>query len=204
AAAGATGVDLDPTFATDTELANAISASEALDNDTDDTNELSDIQLTATTLELTNAAAGATGVDLDPTFATDTELANAISASEALDNDTDDTNELSDLSLTGDLLELTNAAAGASGVDLSAYDEIASVNQVASGTGISGAYTIPDASVTPTSIIQLTVQENTPGNPILIQLVGQGSGTFNVQIYEFIGGIPTANNANWQYIVINP
>ncbi len=40
----------------------------------DDTNELSDLQLTVTTLELTNAEAGATGVDLDAIFATDAEL----------------------------------------------------------------------------------------------------------------------------------
>ncbi|GLU42479.1 hypothetical protein Musp01_01030, partial [Muricauda sp. NBRC 101325] len=114
-AAGATGVDLDLTFATDTELANAITASETLDNDTDATNELSDIQLNSTTLELTNPAAGATGVDLDLTFATDTELANAITASETLDNDTDDTNELSDIQLNSTTLELTNPAAGATG-----------------------------------------------------------------------------------------
>ncbi|WP_222985045.1 hypothetical protein, partial [Flagellimonas meishanensis] len=49
----------------------------ANDLDTDATNELSDVQLTGTTLELTNAAAGATGVDLDATFATDAELAAA-------------------------------------------------------------------------------------------------------------------------------
>ncbi|MBS9464403.1 bZIP transcription factor, partial [Flagellimonas sp. 389] len=40
-----------------------------------DTNELSDITLNATTIELTNPAAGATGVDLNLTFATDAELA---------------------------------------------------------------------------------------------------------------------------------
>ncbi|WP_222983622.1 beta strand repeat-containing protein [Flagellimonas meishanensis] len=179
-----------------TDIANHI----ANDLDTDATNELSDVQLTGTTLELTNAAAGATGVDLDATFATDAELAAAadddISAASfdsptntlridegtsfvtadlsALDDsagvaanaadiatntadiatnttdiatntadiatnttdiatnatdianhiandlDTDATNELSDVQLTGTTLELTNAAAGATGVDLDA------------------------------------------------------------------------------------
>ncbi|TAI46794.1 hypothetical protein [Flagellimonas allohymeniacidonis] len=53
-----------------TDIANHIAA----DGDTDDENELSDLSLTLTTLELTNAATGATGVDLDATFATDAEL----------------------------------------------------------------------------------------------------------------------------------
>ncbi|WP_437400126.1 hypothetical protein, partial [Flagellimonas lutimaris] len=84
------------------------------DADADPTNELSDVALTGTTLELTNAAAGATGVDLDGTFATDAELA----ALDTDDADADPTNELSDVALTGTTLELTNAAAGATGVDL--------------------------------------------------------------------------------------
>ncbi|MHA7832314.1 MAG: hypothetical protein ACX93O_14565, partial [Flagellimonas sp.] len=61
--------------------------------DGDPENELSDLSLTGTLLELTNAETGAIGVDLDNTFATDTELANAITASETADNDTDNTNE---------------------------------------------------------------------------------------------------------------
>ena len=70
----------------------SIANSEAADLDMDPENELSDITLNTTTLQLTNAAAGATGVDLNPTFATDSELATAITTSEAADNDKDDTN----------------------------------------------------------------------------------------------------------------
>jgi len=56
------------------ELNTAINAALAADLDTDDTNELSDLELTSTTLSLTNPEAGAIGVDLDTTFATDAEL----------------------------------------------------------------------------------------------------------------------------------
>src|SRR5690606_29858639 len=156
--AGAVGVDLGATFATDSELTDAISASEALDLDMDPANELSDLQITGTLLRpaehtselqsrehlvcrlphekqtdalsasvvlylhlrppsaplvpyttlfrsgLTNPMAGAVGVDLGATFATDSELTDAISASEALDLDMDPANELSDLQITGTLL----------------------------------------------------------------------------------------------------
>ena len=254
----------------------------ANDNDTDDTNELSDLQLTSTTLELTNAAAGATGVDLDATFATDAELAaaadddissasydaptNVLTINEgasfvtadlsdlddsagvaanaaniatntadiatntadiatntadiatntadiatntadiasntadiatntadiatntadiatnaadiatntadiatnaadiathiASDNDTDDTNELSDLQLTSTTLELTNAAAGATGVDLdatfatdaelaAAADDDVSVTNTVTGNRIA---TISETGITPVDI----------------------------------------------------
>jgi hypothetical protein len=57
----------------------AIAAHVAADTDTDETNELSDIAITGTTIELTNAAAGAVGVDLDVTFATNAQLAAATS-----------------------------------------------------------------------------------------------------------------------------
>ncbi|WP_420398900.1 hypothetical protein [Flagellimonas sp.] len=76
--------------------------------------------------------------------------------------------------------------------------------QVASGTGTAGAYIVNNAAITATSVIQLTVQENTPGNPIMIQLTNQGVGTFSVQVYEFIAGVPTATNANWHYVVLAP
>ncbi|WP_282113704.1 hypothetical protein [Maribacter stanieri] len=74
-----------------------VGGSAAPDADPDPENELSDISLTNTTLELTNPAPGATGVDLNNTFATDTELSDAITASEALDLDKDNQNELQDL-----------------------------------------------------------------------------------------------------------
>ncbi|MGB3144302.1 MAG: hypothetical protein WBB24_09355, partial [Maribacter sp.] len=86
-----------------------VGGSAAPDADPDPTNELSDIAITGTTLELTNAAAGATGVDLNNTFATDTELANAIAASEAADLDKDATNELQNL---GEVLADGNDGAG--------------------------------------------------------------------------------------------
>uniref|UniRef100_UPI0026112621 beta strand repeat-containing protein n=1 Tax=uncultured Maribacter sp. TaxID=431308 RepID=UPI0026112621 len=74
-----------------------VGGSAAPDADPNPENELSDISLVGTTLELTNPAPGATGVDLDNTFATDTEISDAITASEALDLDKDDQNELQDL-----------------------------------------------------------------------------------------------------------
>ena len=43
------------------------------DLDLSATNELSDLDLTSGVLTLTNAESGATGVDLDATFATDAE-----------------------------------------------------------------------------------------------------------------------------------
>ncbi|GLU42480.1 hypothetical protein, partial [Allomuricauda sp. NBRC 101325] len=177
-AAGATGVDLDLTFATDTELANAITASETLDNDTDDTNELSDIQLNSTTLELTNPAAGATGVDLDLTFATDTELANAITASETLDNDTDDTNELSDLSLTGTLLELTNAQMGAIGANLASLDET-----VSAGEGITITPTDQDFNVAVTNPVVSMGKINANGSAAKItgaSVIQNSTGNYTV------------------------
>ncbi|VXB12526.1 beta strand repeat-containing protein [Maribacter litoralis] len=75
--------------AVDTKIDNHILA----DEDVSATNELSDISITGTTVNLTNPAVGATGVDLGNTFATDTELADAITASEALDLDKDANNE---------------------------------------------------------------------------------------------------------------
>lgn len=106
--------DLDTTFATDAELLAAIAASSALDLDINPENELSDIQLTGTTLQLTNPITGAVGVDLDPTFVTQTELT-ALSINDA---DFDPENELSDIQLTGTTLQLTNPITGAVGVDL--------------------------------------------------------------------------------------
>ena len=87
---------------------------------------------------------------------------------------------------------------------LDVVDEIALSGQVAAATGVAGAYTIINAAITPTSVIQLTVQENNPGNPIMIQLVNQIAGQFTVQVYEFILGTPTPTNANWHYIVLAP
>ncbi|MBQ4916128.1 hypothetical protein J8L85_16865, partial [Maribacter sp. MMG018] len=58
------------------------------------TNELQDLQLNTTILTLTNPATIGNQVDLDAVFATDTDVATAITASEALDGDKNDTNEI--------------------------------------------------------------------------------------------------------------
>ena len=153
-------VDLDPIFATDAQLATAITASEALDLDKDDTNEIQVLSLTGNDLALSNGggtvtipsadgvvsnvAASATGfdvtganggfngsVDLDAVFATDAELSTAISASEALDLDKDQTNEIQVLSLTGNDLALSN---GGGTVTIPSADGVVS-NVAASATG---------------------------------------------------------------------
>ena len=61
--------------------------------------------LTGTTIGLTNPAAGATGVDLDLTFATDAELA----ALDTDDADADPANELQVLSKTGTTISLSKS-----------------------------------------------------------------------------------------------
>jgi len=155
----------------------AIAAHNTADGDLDATNELSDLDLTGNILTLTNAEAGATGVDLSGFVSTDdqnlesatlsgtSELAiniesgtdvtvdlsaleesadiaavqadvdqnetdadagiaanaAAITAHNTADGDLDATNELSDLDLTGNILTLTNAEAGATGVNLSGF-----------------------------------------------------------------------------------
>ncbi len=90
------------------------------------------------------------------------------------------------------------------GTDWVLTQQVVLKSQIAAGAGVAGSYTINDPSITATSIIQLTVEENNPGNPIMIQLTNQGPGTFTVQVYEFILGTPTATNANWHYVVIAP
>ncbi|MEZ4811769.1 MAG: hypothetical protein R2819_15540, partial [Allomuricauda sp.] len=89
----------DPTVAQDAAtkgyVDTSIAASDAADNDTDNTNEYNTgINLNATSIEITDAG-GTLSQDLDGTFATDAELA----ASDAADGDTDSTNELQNLSI---------------------------------------------------------------------------------------------------------
>ena len=120
-----------------------LASSNANDNDTDPTNELSDLTLSGNLLLLTNTFPDAVGVDLSPYLdntddqnATEVSIIDAAnhftgsSVEEALtelatananDNDTDSTNELSDLDLTNNVLTLTNAESGATGVNLSSY-----------------------------------------------------------------------------------
>ena len=97
---------------------------------------------------------------------------------------------------------LSSTATGTDWID--SPQEITLRAQVPIGLGTAGAYTITNAAITATSIINLTVVENNPGNPIMIQLTAQAAGSFSVQIYEFIAGTPTAINATWNYIIVNP
>ena len=116
------------------------------------------------------------------------------------------------LELNGTILDINNDQ-GTAGQILSSTgigtdwidipEEIVLTDQVTTG-GTAGAYTITNAAITATSIINLTVVENNPGNPIMIQLTAQAAGSFSVQIYEFIAGTPTAINATWNYIIVNP
>ncbi len=77
--------------------------------------------------------------------------------------------------------------------------------RVAAATGTNGSYNIPiSGQTTANYIINVSVVENTPGNPIMIQIVGQTAANFSVQIYEFIGGVPTPANADWFYTIYNP
>ncbi|WP_339841520.1 hypothetical protein, partial [uncultured Maribacter sp.] len=90
------------------------------DADPDPENELSDVIITGTLLELTNPAPGSTGVDLSNTFATDLELSDAITASELADGDKDDQNEIQDLTYnpSTQILNITNNPT-ATDIDLS-------------------------------------------------------------------------------------
>ncbi|MEH6748499.1 MAG: hypothetical protein V7670_16835, partial [Maribacter arcticus] len=97
-----------------------VGGSAAPDADPDPENELSDVIITGTLLELTNPAPGATGVDLGNTFATDQELSDAITASELADGDKDDQNEIQDLAYnpSTQILNITNNPT-ATDIDLS-------------------------------------------------------------------------------------
>ena len=116
------------------------------------------------------------------------------------------------LELNGTILDINNDQ-GTAGQILSSTgigtdwidipEEIVLTDQVTTG-GTAGAYTITNPAITPTSIINLTVVENNPGNPIMIQLTAQAANSFSVQIFEFIAGTFTGTNATWNYIIVNP
>ncbi|QLE00618.1 hypothetical protein HX109_03225 [Galbibacter sp. BG1] len=119
----------------------ALAASNAADNDTDDENELQDLSISGNELSLSNDPT-ATPIDLsgyldntddqnasevsfdDSTAAlgaSNTQAAiEALAASNAADNDTDDENELQDLSISGNELSLSNDPT-ATPIDLSGY-----------------------------------------------------------------------------------
>ncbi|MEN1784577.1 MAG: hypothetical protein AAGF77_05490 [Bacteroidota bacterium] len=99
------------------------------------------------------------------------------------------------LSSTGTGVQwITNTAAPVRGAQVA-------ITAANNGTG---EYTVADTAVTASSVIQLTVTENVPGNPIMIQLKSQTAGSFTVQIYEFSGATPAGTNANWSYTIFNP
>ncbi|NHF60808.1 hypothetical protein FK220_015745 [Flavobacteriaceae bacterium TP-CH-4] len=157
-------------FATETELAAAIAASEGLDDDTDDTNEIQTITstdgsvtvtasgndydlsvpggstddqniegsiLTGETLTIGIEGGNNQDVDLGD-FATETELAAAIAASEGLDDDTDDTNEIQTITSTDGSVTVT---ATGNDFDLSVSSSI---------TGTTGSLFFADGSGVPT------------------------------------------------------
>nr|WP_299488840.1 hypothetical protein [uncultured Allomuricauda sp.] len=182
------------------------------------------LSLTGTTFSVDNAAiapdwtnitsipADIADGDGDTTYAAGTGL-NLTGTTFSVDNLVGDvTGPTSATVIANDAVTLPKLANGTTagqlmqwnGTDWVLAQQVVQKGQVASGTGVLGAYTINNPLISATSIIQLSVEENTPGNPIMIQLTGQGATTFSVQIYEFIGGVPTAINANWQYLVVAP
>ena len=109
----------------------------SLDPDEDLTNELTLIGTGAPALVPSNA--GVTYVDdaAGQLYVWDGAAWQQVGGSASPDLDPDPTNELSDLNLTGNLLTLTNAAAGATGVDLSGY--VSTDDQIANEVNITDA-----------------------------------------------------------------
>src|SRR5690606_30290208 len=68
-----------------------------IDGDSDDTNELQDLQISGTILNLTNPSTTGNQIDLDVIFATDAEL-EALSIN---DDDADPTNEIQEIATDG-------------------------------------------------------------------------------------------------------
>ncbi|WP_405383414.1 beta strand repeat-containing protein [Maribacter sp. LLG6340-A2] len=169
-----------------------VGGSAAPDADPNPENELSDVALTGTTLELTNPAPGATGVDLNNRFATDQELTDAITASELLDGDKDDQNELQDLEdvLTRDpsaagnvIMDLgtpvnANDAVNKAYVDNLADDDV-SVTNIVGGNRIA---TISEPGITPVDV-----------NETITTLADNGNGSFT---YTNENGAPVSFQAS--------
>ncbi|CAZ94705.1 beta strand repeat-containing protein [Zobellia galactanivorans] len=102
------------------------------DADADPNNEIQDLSLTGNILKVTNNA-GATDIDLSPYTNTDTQDLSIDATGKTIslvdggsvtvdtdDADADPNNEIQDLSLTGNILKVTNNT-GATDIDLSAY-----------------------------------------------------------------------------------
>ncbi|WP_147415938.1 hypothetical protein [Ulvibacterium marinum] len=195
-------------LATDLELAAAITASEGLDNDTDDQNEIQAITSTDNSVTITQTgddfdlsvagggtdnqnlgAATLTGSDLtiniedgNPTtadlsaLATDLELAAAITASEGLDNDTDDQNEIQAITSTDNSVTITQTG---DDFDLSVAGggTTVSVNAPLTGDGSGGSpLGIANNGITSALIAVGAIQGSFGGGPsvIIANTIGQG------------------------------
>ncbi|SIT00076.1 hypothetical protein SAMN05421766_106203, partial [Zobellia uliginosa] len=143
--AGATDIDLTPYTNTDTQDLSIDASGKTIslveggsvtvntdDADADATNEIQDLSLTGNILKVTNNA-GATDIDLTPYTNTDTQDLSIDASGKTIslveggsvtvntdDADADATNEIQDLSLTGNILKVTNNA-GATDIDLTPY-----------------------------------------------------------------------------------
>jgi len=163
-------------------LESAITASEALDNDIDETNELQDLTLATNILTLTNPATAGNQVDLTP-YLDDTTLDEAAVDAFVANNgyltaevDGSTTNELQDLDLTTNILTLSNPSTPGNQIDLTPYlddttlDE-AAVDAFVANNGyltaeVDGSTTneLQDLDLT-TNILTLS-SPSTPGNQI--------------------------------------
>ncbi|MEL7269645.1 MAG: hypothetical protein AAGL34_08730 [Bacteroidota bacterium] len=151
-----------------------------------------------------------TNAKMDDDAVDTAEIVNNAITNAKMEDDSVNTDELVDDAVTP--AKLANGTAAGELLEWNGTDWVLVQNPIAlsaivpatPNNGSAGAYTIPNTAITATSIIQLTVQENTPGNPIMIQLTTQGAGTFSVQVYEFLGGVPTPADAIWHYTVVNP
>ncbi|OWW23111.1 hypothetical protein B4Q04_22355, partial [Zobellia sp. OII3] len=111
---------------------NAVGGNATLDLDGDPNNEIQDLSLTGNILKVTNNT-GATDIDLSAYTNTDTQDLSIDATGKTIslvdggsvtvdtdDADADPNNEIQDLSLTGNILKVTNNT-GATDIDLSAY-----------------------------------------------------------------------------------
>ncbi|WP_425234465.1 hypothetical protein [Ulvibacterium sp.] len=194
-------------LATDLELAAAITASEGLDNDTDDQNEIQAITSTDNSVTIVQTgddfdlsvpgggtdnqnlgAATLAGSDLtiniedgNPTtadlsaLATDLELAAAITASEGLDNDTDDQNEIQAITSTDNSVTIVQTG---DDFDLSVPGggTTVSVNSPLTGDGSGGSpLGIANNGITSALIAVGAIQGSFGGTSVIIpNTIGQG------------------------------
>ncbi|OWW23718.1 hypothetical protein B4Q04_18370, partial [Zobellia sp. OII3] len=122
----------DPTAPQDAATKAYVDALDTDDADADPNNEIQDLSLTGNILKVTNNA-GATDIDLSPYTNTDTQDLSIDATGKTIslvdggsvtvdtdDADADPNNEIQDLSLTGNILKVTNNT-GATDIDLSSY-----------------------------------------------------------------------------------